>query len=194
MKGESLGAAMTFPATLGKDIRALRKSRKMTLDDLAQQLDRSVGWVSQIERDISIPTMDDLRQIAGVFGVPMSLFFGTATAAVSEQGRVVRSAARRAIGERESGLIETLVSPDLTDDFEVIHSTFNPGSLIETPVKRPTTEVGYLISGKLDIWIEGEAFTVEAGDSFRIKEAAFRWANIYDAPAVSVWVISPPIY
>ncbi|GGE44424.1 helix-turn-helix domain-containing protein [Actibacterium pelagium] len=189
-----MGSVTTFPATLGKDIRALRKSRKMTLDELAQRLDRSVGWVSQVERDISTPTMDDLRQIAGVFDVPLSLFFGTATAAVNEQGQIVRASARRAIGERESGLIETLISPDLTDDFEVIHSTFNPGSSIEHTVKRPTTEVGYLISGKLDIWIEGEPFTVEAGDSFRIKEAAFRWANPYDVPAVSVWVISPPIY
>ncbi len=189
-----MGAAMTFPATLGKDIRALRKSRKMTLDELAQRLDRSVGWVSQIERDISTPTMDDLRQIAGVFEVPLSLFFGTATAKVDEQGRIVRSAARRAIGERESGLIEALVSPDLTDDFEVIHSTFLPGASITNPVQRPTTEVGYIISGKLDIWIDGEAFTVETGDSFRIKEAAFRWANPYDAPVLAVWVISPPIY
>jgi len=187
-------AVMSLPATLGKDIRALRKARKMTLDDRAQKLDRSVGWVSQVERDISTPTMDDLRQISRVFDVPMSLFFGTATAVAHEQGRIVRSSARREIGARDSGLIEALISPDLTDDFEVIHSTFLPGASIDANVSRPTTEVAYLISGKLDIWIDDKAFTVKAGDSFRIKGSTYRWANPYDAPALAIWVISPPIY
>ncbi|MEL6481261.1 MAG: XRE family transcriptional regulator, partial [Pseudomonadota bacterium] len=32
------------------------------------------------------------------------------------------------------------------------------------------------------------------GDSFRIREEPFRWANPYEDPAVVVWVISPPVY
>ena len=36
--------------TLGQDIRALRKTRAMTLQDLAEAVGRSVGWLSQVER------------------------------------------------------------------------------------------------------------------------------------------------
>ena len=185
---------MTLSASLGKDIRALRSARKITLDDLAQRLGRSVGWVSQIERDISTPKMDDLRQIAEAFDVPLSLFFGQTKAPANEQGKIVRSQARREIGEYESGLIETLVSPDLTDDFEVVHSTFLPGADRKDTISRPTSEVAYLISGKLDLWIEGEFFTIESGDSFRIRGSADRWANPYNVPALAIWVISPPVY
>lgn len=179
---------------LGLDIRALRNARKMTLEVFSQRLERSIGWVSQVERGLSIPSMDDLRAIAAVFDVPLSMFFGTTNAPEIERGRIVRGQARRAIGAQDNGLVETLISPDLTDDFEAVHSTFLPGATLSEPIARPTTEVGYLISGQLDLWIDGDSFTVATGDSFRIRGHKFRWANPYDVPAVAVWIISPPVY
>ena len=50
--------------TLGADIRALRKARGLTLAELAQTLGRSVGWLSQVERDMSEPGVNDLRDLA----------------------------------------------------------------------------------------------------------------------------------
>ncbi|MES0811674.1 XRE family transcriptional regulator [Roseibium sp. SCPC15] len=180
--------------SLGEDLRALRTARKMTLEELAQKLGRSVGWLSQIERDISTPRMSDLSQIADIFGVQLSLFFGNTEAPANEQGRIVRAGARRVIGERDQGLVETLISPDLTDSFEMIHSTFQPGSRRVQMISRPTQEVAYMVSGKLDIWLDEEKFTVETGDSFRIRDASYRWENPYSEPAIAVWVISPPVY
>ena len=185
---------MSDAKSIGQDIRALRNSRKMTLEQLAGEAGKSVGWLSQVERGISTPTMTDLHAIARVLGVPLSLFFGIADAPQDEQGLIVRADARREIGERDNGLVETLVSPDLTDDFEVIHSTFLPHSALEQGRRRATTEVAYVIAGKLDICIEERRFTVAAGDSFRIKGSEYRWANPYDDPAHAIWVISPPVY
>lgn len=185
---------MTITSTLGEDLKALRIARGMTLEDLAKQLGRSVGWLSQVERDKSTPRHTDLKQFAEVFGVQLSLFFGNADAPENERGRVVRDGNRRVIGERDKGLLETLVSPDLTDSFEMIHSTFQPGSHRSAAITRPTQEVAYMVSGKLDVWIGEEMFTVEAGDSFRIKEASYRWSNPYAEPAIAIWVISPPVY
>lgn len=181
-------------ATLGADIRALRKARGMTLIDIATRLDRSVGWLSQVERDMSEPTISDLRQIAGCLEVPMSMLFGHANAPDNEQGYVVRSGSRRPMGSGEEGLIEELLSPDLTDEFEMVHSTFRAHSKMQTPANRPTQEVGYIISGKLDLLISGRAFTVGAGDSFRIRHEPYQWANPYSEAAVAIWVIAPPVY
>jgi transcriptional regulator with XRE-family HTH domain len=181
-------------ATLGADIRALRKARGLTLSEVATRLDRSVGWLSQVERDMSEPSISDLRQIAGCLGVPMSMLFTHSAAPSDEQGYIVRASARRPMGSGEEGLIEELLSPDLTDDFEMVHSTFQPLSKMQKPANRPTQEVGYMISGQLDLVIGGRSFSVGPGDSFRIKHEPYQWSNPYDVPAVAIWVIAPPVY
>jgi len=180
--------------SLGADLRALRKARGLTLAILAARLGRSVGWLSQVERDLSQPSISDLRQVAEVLGVPMSLLFGHAGGPAEEQGFVVRAGARRPVGSGEEGLIEELLSPDLTDDFEVIHSTFLPRSRMQRPAQRPTQEVGYIVSGRLDLQIGARCFTVGPGDSFRFRGEPYAWANPYDTPCVAIWVIAPPVY
>lgn len=183
-----------IPETLGADLRALRKARGLTLVDLADHLGRSVGWLSQVERDISEPSITDLRQIAALLDVSVSMLFRHSAAPAHEAGYVVRRDARRPIGSDIAGLVEELLSPDLTDDFEMVHSTFQPHSRIKEAVSRPTQEVGYLVSGQLDIEINGKAHQLNAGDSFRIRGEAFRWSNPHETPAVAIWVIAPPVY
>lgn len=180
--------------TLGADLRALRKARGITLADLAAQLGRSVGWLSQVERDLSDLSITDLRHIASALDVPVSMLFSHDPHRVEEAGYVVRAGARRPLGSGAAGLVEELLSPDLTDDFEMVHSTFEPHSQIGEVVTRPTQEVGYLISGKLELEIGSKAFTIYPGDSFRIRGEPFRWINPYDEPAVAIWVIAPPVY
>lgn len=180
--------------TLGADLRALRKTRNLTLVDLAERLGRSVGWLSQVERDKSEPSISDLRQIARELDVSVSMLFRHSTAPAREAGYVVRKTARRPLGSTTEGLVEELLSPDLTDDFEMVHSTFAPGSRISEPVGRPTQEVAYLVSGRLDVEIDNTNHVIHPGDSFRIRGEAFRWSNPYDVPAVAIWVIAPPVY
>ncbi|KMW58113.1 putative transcriptional regulator [Candidatus Rhodobacter oscarellae] len=179
--------------TLGADLRSLRKSRGLTLEEVSGRLGKSVGWLSQVERDLSTPEPQDLDRLSEIFGVPLSLV-AVSDAPEAEDGRIVRKSARRAIGERVPGLDESLLSPDLTDDFEVLHSTFLPGSNRSDRVDRATSEVGVILSGKLDLWLGEDKFTVGEGDSFRIRDETLRWANPYDVPAVAIWVISPPVY
>ena len=166
----------TLLDSLGADLRSLRKSRGLTLSELADAVGKSVGWLSQ------------------ALNIPMSMLFGQAKAAPNEAGFIVRKGARRPIGSTEAGLVEELLSPDLTDDFEVVHSTFKPGAKLEHPVTRPTQEVGYLVSGKLDVTISDRQFTIYPGDSFRIRGEPFQYANPYQEPAIAIWVIAPPVY
>jgi transcriptional regulator with XRE-family HTH domain len=182
------------PHALGADLRALRRTRKLTLAQTAQALGRSVGWLSQVERGKSDPSISDLRQIAAQYDVPVSLLFRERSAPPQEAGYVVRAGARRPIGSSVTGLMEELLSPDLTDDFEVIHSTFLPHSRLVASVTRPTQEVGFVLSGQLEIEIVGTRHTLNAGDSFRLRGEPFRWANRTADPAVAIWVIAPPVY
>ncbi len=180
--------------TFGRDLRALRKSRGLTLADMAGRMGRSVGWMSQVERGISDPSPDEIRRLAAILKVPVSTLSGAVPAPEGEEGVVVRKGARRPIGHRAAGLIEELLSPDLTDEFEVVHSTFQPGAARKTPVSRPTQELGYIVSGTLDITIGQTTHRLTSGDSFRIRGEPFRWANPGTEPCVAIWVIAPPVY
>ena len=180
--------------TLGRDLRALRKARGLTLSDLSARIGRSVGWLSQVERDISEPAFDELQALSRELQVNVSTFFGKTPARPGEEGTIVRADARRPIGIRASGLSEELLSPDLTDDFEMVHSTFAPGARREVTTPRPTQEVGFVVSGELELTVSGVTHRVGAGDSFRIRNEPFRWANTTDKPCVAIWVIAPPVY
>ena len=189
-----LYAESTEATSLGADIRALRKVRGLTLSGMAQALGRSVGWLSQVERDLSAPTTQDLRRFSDVLDVPVTMLMTNQPANDAETGFVVRKNARRPVSAGKAGLVEELLSPDLTDDFEVVHSTFEANAKITEAVTRPTQELAYLVSGRMTVEIDGQEFDIRTGDSFRIRGEAFRWSNPHDEPAVAIWVIAPPVY
>ncbi|TPM38519.1 XRE family transcriptional regulator [Mesorhizobium sp. B2-3-4] len=179
---------------LASDIRALRRVRGLTLAEIALKLGRSVGWVSQVERGLSTPSLSDLRAFAELFGVPISLFFSHDVPQESERGVVVRAGRRRTLGTSESGLVEELLSPDLGGSFEMVRSIFAPGAEMKTEQLRPTEEAGYIASGVFEIEIAGAWHRLGEGDSFRFEGKPYRWRNPGSEPAVVIWVVSPPVY
>lgn len=180
--------------SVGNDIRALRKARSITLVEFAARINRSVGFVSQIERGISEPSISDLRNIARLFDVPLSFFFGENPGNLSESRHIVRADNRRRLGNPEEGLVEELLSPDLGGSFEIIRSEFAPGAAILEHQSRDTEEAGYLVSGVLELELDGTWHTLKEGDSFRFAGEPYRWRNKSNQPAIVIWVISPPVY
>lgn len=184
-----------LPANLlAQDIRALRRLRGLTLAEMALRLGRSIGWVSQVERGLSQPAIEDLRRIADVFGTPLGMFFGHEPASEAERGVIVRADRRRALGSSETGLTEELLSPDLGGSFELIRSEFAPGAEMAVEARRETEDAGYVVSGRLDLQIAGVWHALGEGDSFRFHGKAYRWRNPGSVPAVVIWVVSPPVY
>ncbi|KAG1702957.1 Cobalt-precorrin-5B C(1)-methyltransferase [Nymphon striatum] len=156
-----------------------RKSDLITLVDFANSLDRSVGFVSQIERGISEPSIQDLRNIAAMFDVPVSFFFGENSGDPNEARYIVRAAERRKLGNPEQGLIEELLSPDLGGSFEMIRSEFAPGATLLEAQQRDTEESGFVISGTFEIEISGMWHTLQEGDSFRFAgEPIKKWQKL----------------
>ena len=190
---ESGHAPLCSTGSIGADIRALRRSRGWTLSDLAERLDRSVGWLSQVERGQSEPALADIRTVAGLFDLPVSFFFSQSPD-TAEAPYVVRADSRRTMSDEGKGLVESLLSPDLGGAFEIVHSVFAAGARCPEPFVRPTEEAGYVIEGALTLIIDGERFELDQGDSFRFAGETVSWVNEGDVPAVLIWVIAPPVY
>jgi transcriptional regulator with XRE-family HTH domain len=181
-------------AAVGRDIRALRKSRGLTLAELALRIGRSIGWMSQAERGRSALSINDLRRIAGALDAPISWFFAHEGVPEAERGYVVRAGSRRQIGSVEGGLIEELLSPDLGGAFEVVHAAFEPGAELREMVTRPTEESAYIVDGVFELWVGERHFRLGPGDSFRFKGEPHRWRNPGPGRTVTIWVIAPPVY
>ncbi len=179
---------------LGRDLRALRKSRGLTLSQLAELSNRSVGFISQIERGISDPSINDLRSLAKILNVPLSLLFMSENPDPVERGFIVRKGARRSLGTKIDGIVEELLSPDLGGSFEMFRSVIEPFTEQVEPVLRQTEEAGYIVQGQIDLWVGEQKFNLNTGDSFRFDHKPCRWHNKGDIQAIIIWVVSPPVY
>ncbi|WP_243373589.1 cupin domain-containing protein [Geotalea sp. SG265] len=60
---------------IGAKIKALRRARKLTLNDVANETGFSVALISQIENDNVSPPIATLSKIARFFDVKISVFF-----------------------------------------------------------------------------------------------------------------------
>lgn len=189
-----LAANKATATALGADIRALRKSRSLTLFQLAAELNRSTGWLSHVERGQIDAGVADLKNLATLFDLPVSFFFRNDEAPEAERGAVVRAANRAEIGSPLEGLTEELLSPDLNHPFEMIRSTFQPGAESGIVPARATEEGGYVASGELILWIGGTRHHLHTGDSFHFAKQPYRWKNPGDIAAILIWIVSPPIY
>jgi len=58
--------------TLGQRIRELRTEANMTLAACATESSISVSYLSDIEHDRTVPSLDRLNDVAGVFGLDAS--------------------------------------------------------------------------------------------------------------------------
>lgn len=183
--------------SIGTQIRDLRKARGVTLEDLAERINRSVGYLSQVERDISDVTIPNLKDIAEALGVSVNWFFrGDAIAPDDERGLIVRRGNRRRLEFNGTGVLEELLSPTLTGAFEMVMGTFEPGGDTgEVHAVKNGEEAGFVVSGQLALHIYDKEYTIEAGDAFMFpRNIPHKAWNPTDETTVVLWIIAPPVY
>ena len=182
---------------LGHQIRDLRKAKGVTIQALAARIDRSVGWLSQIERGLSAVTISALHQIAASLEVQVSWFFGQSAAPLDDElGLVLRRRHRRKLDFQGSGVHEEMLSPNLSGQLLLVETTFAPGaSTGDRDRDRRGEEAGLVLSGTLELSVDGKLFRLEAGDSFSFtRKGPHRCHNSGAVPTVVLWVITPPSY
>lgn len=184
-------------SALGFDIRDLRKARGMTLTELSKQSRLSQGYLSQVERGMSTPSVKALHSISRALGVTISWFFQNHVSGEDAELRnvVVRNGNRRKL-TFNNGIVDELLSPTLSRQIEMLQCTFPPGSSSgEEPYTHQGEEAGIVLSGALNLWIEKMHVLLNEGDSFAFSSSKpHRYANLGDVDAVVIWTITPPSY
>ena len=183
------------PRLIGRDIRGLRKARGVTLAELAEASGLSVGYLSLLERDRATPSIKALHAVSRALGVTISWFFEANDVPEEERDLVVRRARRRRL-DYSAGVVDELLSPNLTGALELLSCRFPPGaSSGEEPYTHSGEEAGVVIRGRLELWVDSRTVTLEAGDSFGFNSALpHRYRNPGPDEAEVIWAITPPSY
>ena len=188
-------------ADLGGEIRQLRKVRGITLQQMADTIGKSVGFLSQVERNKTKPSVAALQDISEVLGVHIGWFFQANLFPVQEEQQyVVRIKNRRRLSYSELsdtdylGLHDHLLSTNLNGELALGISRYEPGaSTGDDSYDHQGEEAGLVLEGHLELTIEDKKYLLEAGDSFSFKsQLKHRYANPSDlAETVVVWANTP---
>jgi len=157
------------PYALGEKLRTLRLRKSMGLVELGKHTSLSPAMLSKLERAKLFPTLPTLLRIALVFGVGLEYFF------TDERKRHVVAIARK---KERLRFPDTPGAGSIAYNFESLdfkaterklnafYAEFEPIAADKSrPHQHPGVELLYLISGKLDLTIGSETFTLESGDA-----------------------------
>jgi len=179
--------------SLGERIRNLRERRGRSLKQLASGTGLTQSFLSQVERDLTSPSVASLRKIAEALGTSVATFF----AGGSPNGRLVRKDDRPVLLHPQRRWRDTLLTPSMNGKLQVIWSEIEPGggSGDEPYSHNSDEECVVVIRGKLDFWVGDEHYALEAGDALTF-ESRIPHKNRNPGPGKSqvLWVISPPSY
>lgn len=182
---------------LGEQVRNVRKSRGITLKELAEQTGLSIGYISQIERDLTDPSLSTLRKLSEALDVPTYLFMGVAE---TDSRLTTRKNEVITLSQPNSSIRYHLLTPMPSAEFVpqslIIRFELEPHSKDgERPVIHPSEEIIMIESGKLEVVIGTEKIHLEEGDSTLIRSnLPHMVVNETDQPVVGVSVFTPAIW
>lgn len=181
---------------IGATLRQLRHAQGMSLQELATQSGVSVGMISQIERDKANPSMRVLAAIRRALNIPIQAMFGEEEAGASdlqeEQGDppFVRRADRRPVIDI-GPLQKELLTSGGNHNLQIMILNIAPGgSSGKTALSYPAEKGGLVLTGEVQLTVDGQEACLKTGDSFVFDSAlSHSLSNTTDAPAQVLWII-----
>jgi transcriptional regulator with XRE-family HTH domain len=193
MSKKAVKAEPAVDVAVGQRIRDLRRSRKLSLETIAARTDLSIGFLSQIERGLSSPSLRVLATIADVLGIGIAGLFGaTETTASGSDAIVTREQQRAELNLWRTGISKQLLSPSGSEgrlNLFLVH--MEPGgSSGDELYTHDGEEAGLVIEGEMILTVDAETWTLKTGDSFRFaSRRPHRFSNPSNkAKAVVLWV------
>lgn len=177
---------------IGNRIKQLRMKNNLTLEELASRCELTKGFLSQLERNLTSPSIATLTDITEVLGVSLAYFFKE-----EEETRYVFGNDDYYIDEREDSMITWLVPNAQKNEMEPVMYELNPGSSSFVVKPHEGEEFGYVLRGNIALVNvhddselpvkKGETFYLDGNDEHYI-------INRGDKNAKFLWICTPPIF
>ncbi|WP_035587399.1 helix-turn-helix domain-containing protein [Hippea jasoniae] len=180
---------------VGNKIREIRLKKNMTLRDLSRKSGCSLGFLSQVERNLVSPTISSLRRIADALDINIISLFEENEPPVDSI--VVRKSSRGKFENKRSRVKYELLRPQFSDTtIEALYMYLEPGALSgPTPHSHNGEELVIVIKGEIEIEIGGKTYILGEGDSAVYNSnIPHRWRNPSDKTTEVIWVNHPPTF
>lgn len=175
--------------TLGERIKRSRKKMNYTLKELADITKLSVGFLSNIERDMNSPSISNLQQICQALNVNlMELLDENAS-----DSPVTKLEERQEIFSYPDSQVkvENIIVGKNSINGIVITIEHKSDQYSDMSWGHSYDEVGVVIEGQLEIDLDREKYCLNAGDTIFIKSfTPHRYRNPIDEKSVVYWFSS----
>lgn len=172
---------------VGARLKAIRKQRGITLTELSERTDLSLGFLSKLEHDKTSPTLVNLHKICEAMGVTLNDLLSDGPVEETPL-RVVRASERPVLLTMDNG---ALAYYSVTRGHTVLQATaleIRSDKLYES-APHAHDELGIVSRGALRIWMDGKDCVLWEGDSIYIPAgSSHSIQRVQDGPCSSYWI------
>ena len=178
---------------LGPLLRAIRKSRHLTIKEVASKAGVSSSLLSQIERNRISPSLDTLLQLLEVYGVPPNKFFKDYETMTRVE--IVKKDQRK-IYERKGFKYETLCGESQakgSHSFNAFFLELSPGQKRgDADDGHLGRELGIVVSGQAQLIYGGETYDIQTGDTLSFfSQIPHVIKNTGEDMFQAYWIVTP---
>jgi len=174
---------------IGKKIKNLRTLNNLTQEELASRCDLTKGYISQLENDLTSPSIATLVDILEVLGSNLNTFFSGDT--ISE--KIVYKKEDYFSKSNDYGIITWLVTNAQKNEIEPILLNLYPHQSTPNDYPHEGEEFGYVLEGTIVICLDNQKFKCRKGETFYYTSSKpHHLENNSDTNAKIIWISSPP--
>lgn len=177
---------------IGSKIKRMRLRLGLTQEELADRTELTKGFISQLERDITSPSIATLMDILEALGSNVSEFFSD-----HADEKVVYAAEDMFVKEDATpGVsIKWLVTNAQKNALEPILVTVAPGCHTAEDDPHEGEEFGYVLSGSVQLICGDSRYKLRKGDSFYFHPTGVHYlSNSGKGESKVLWVSTPPSF
>ena len=173
---------------IGSKIKQLRQQLNLSQAELADRCELTKGYISQLENDITSPSIATLWDILAALGTDLAEFFK------KEDDERVVFGADDFIEKRDDGMTLKWIIPNAQKNMmEPVILELLPGAASSADFPHAGEEFGYVLDGKVRITLGKKAYVCKRGETFYYKANKTHCvSNAGKTTAKILWISTPP--